>query len=1201
MKSLLEIKPGSADRLGANWDGEGINFALFSAQAEQVELCLFDASGKHETRLVLPGKTHDVWHGYVPGLMPGQLYGYRVHGKYEPHRGMRFNPHKLLLDPYTRLLSKALTPHPSQYGFRTGSPQKDLSISLSDSAPFMPKCVVVGPLADRMEKPNIPWNRSVIYELHVKGFTQLNPAIPETVRGTFLGLSHPRAIEYLKALGVTAVELMPIQAFMDEHALVDLHLTNYWGYNSACFFAPENRYLHQNELVEFRNMVRRFHAQGIEVLLDVVYNHSAEGDHLGPTLNFKGIDNFHYYRLDSQDASRYRNWSGCGNALDFSHPRVVQLTLDSLRFWATEMEVDGFRFDLAPILGRGSTEFSPYAPFFTALAQDPVLRHCKCIAEPWDMGEQGYSVGQFPAGWAEWNDRFRTAMRRFWRGDHHQNSDFAKRLHGSSDLFEAKGRAPWASVNYLASHDGFTLFDLVAFSEKHNWANGENNRDGNDHELPWNHGTEGTTDDHQIVHARLKTRRNLLASLLLSQGTPMLCQGDELGHSQQGNNNAYCQDNRISWLDWETVDDEEWELQRFVQRLIHIRQNHPVFQRDGYVHGSESQASTGLKDIQWLDPAGNALTDTFWHNEQALPFTVIWAAVGREQDTALALCINPHSEDSVGFSLPKVGNGAQWRRLLDSEDPYSNVVVHAPAGSLEQSANSLSLWSLVGQENVYAQTFKRASGVLMHPSSLPGAHGIGTLGAEAKRFVDALVSAKQSLWQVLPLGPTGFGDSPYQSLSTFAGNPLLIDLDVLVQQNLLEKSELKPLEALPADQVDFGSLVQLKVPLLFKAASQFAQKASPAQKVALENFCSENGPNWLDDYARFAVIKAKQNGRPWHEWPADLRRRDASALAAFEQAHLAEIQVQKVLQFLFFQQWHTVKAYANGHGIQIIGDIPIFVAHDSADVWANPSLFDLLPDGTPRVVAGVPPDYFAEKGQRWGNPLFRWKVLEQRGFDWWVARVRASLQRFDRIRLDHFRGFAAYWEVPAEKEDAIEGRWVCGPGMKLFRKLAEVLGPLPIIAEDLGIITPDVEALRAKLGFPGMRVLQFAFGSDPGCAIHRPDQYEEACVAYSGTHDNDTFQGWIKTEPDADTRQRALGYLNALESEWHWSAINAVSQSRAATVIFPIQDLLGLGSEARMNAPGKAQGNWQFRLPAKALSPDLLQRLGGITQSTHRA
>jgi glycogen operon protein len=590
---------------GATWTGDGVSFGLFSANATAVELCLFNDGAPHERARIPLERIGDIWAGHVPGIGPGQLYGYRVHGPYEPRAGHRFNPNKLLLDPHARLLIGEIRWEDAVYGFDRGSDLADLSFSDLDSAPSMPRSVVVDPSFDWGDDapPRRPWSDTLIYEAHVKGLTKLHPELPPDLRGTYEALGHPVIIEHLLRLGVTALELLPIHAFSNDHFLVRRGLVNYWGYSSLGFFAPEARYLGPAGLNGLKSAIAALHRAGIEVILDVVYNHTAELEETGPTLSFRGIDNAVYYKAYPGDPRRTFNCTGCGNSLDASHPAVAQHVLDSLRFWVEEYHVDGFRFDLAPTLARNPYAFDSDAPFLKGLAADPVLSTVKLIAEPWDIGDDGYRLGGFPPPWGEWNDRFRDPVRRFWRGDQGQVLGLVRGVAGSREILEGSGRGPTASVNYVASHDGYTLEDLVSYEQRHNWPNGEENRDGHEPNHSWNCGAEGPTDDPDILHLRARQKRNLLASLMLSQGVPMLLMGDELSRSQRGNNNAYCQDNEVTWLDWVDARKADPDLPAFVARLAEIRRSHAALRRDDFLDGIPDPA-TGLKDVHWLAPDG---------------------------------------------------------------------------------------------------------------------------------------------------------------------------------------------------------------------------------------------------------------------------------------------------------------------------------------------------------------------------------------------------------------------------------------------------------------------------------------------------------------------------------------------------------------------------------------------------------------------
>jgi isoamylase len=686
---------------GATWDGKGTNFALFSAHATRVELCLFDAAGRREReRIVLREYTDQIFHGYVTDVAPGTRYGYRVYGPYDPQNGLRFNPNKLLLDPYAFAHAGKLTWDPACFGYKLES-DDDLSFDERDSAPFVPRCVVVDPSFEwkggRLARGITHWSRTILYELHVRGFTQRHPHIPESLRGTFAALARPEVIDYVTALGVTAVELLPIHIFVADKSLLDRGLTNYWGYDTIGFFAPDPRYAADpgNALREFKHMVDRFHDAGIEVILDVVYNHTAEGNERGPTLSFKGIDNRSYYRLLPDQPRYYINDTGTGNTFNLSHVRVIQLVMDSLRYWAQELHVDGFRFDLGTILAREPNGFDEQSGFLRAVTQDPVLSGLKLIAEPWDCGPGGYQVGRFPPGWAEWNDKFRDTVREYWVGGA-TPAALAPRLCASEDIFNNSGRRPWASVNFITAHDGFTLHDLVSYDGKHNEANGEDNRDGSSNNRSWNGGAEGESDQEAINTLRIRQQRNLLATLLLSQGTPMLLAGDEIDRTQHGNNNAYCQDNEISWIDW-NYGERGAALLAFVRSLIAARRMYPALRRSHFLTGTINRAS-GMKDVTWINPNGLEIPQNEWAGTAVKCFGMLMSGLAGPQastppdEAAVLLLFNPQPE-AVPFTLPAADDSGVWRRLLDTALPDPLAPLDSqPWESYELAARTLALF-----------------------------------------------------------------------------------------------------------------------------------------------------------------------------------------------------------------------------------------------------------------------------------------------------------------------------------------------------------------------------------------------------------------------------------------------------------------------------------------------------------------------------
>jgi isoamylase len=690
----MEVWPGQPYPLGASFDGTGTNFSLFTEVADRVELCLFDGAG-NEHRLDLPEQTALCWHGYVPNLRPGQLYGFRVHGPYEPLLGLRCNSSKVVLDPYAKAIAGGVHWNESIFPYRLGD--DDLVEDASDSGPYMPKSVVIDPwfMWEDDRRPRTPWHETVIYEVHVKGFTYQHPEIPANLRGTYAGLCTPEAIAHFKRLGVTAVELLPVHQFVHDYALVERGLRNHWGYNSIGYFAPHNEYSSSGQdgeqVQEFKRMVQTLHAAGIEVILDVVYNHTAEGNHFGPTLSFRGIDNAAYYRLVPNSRRFYMDYTGTGNSLNMRHPHVLQMIMDSLRYWVLEMHVDGFRFDLAATLARELHDVDRLSAFFDLVQQDPVLSQVKLIAEPWDVGEGGYQVGNFPVLWSEWNGKYRDTVRDFWRGVPSLLGDFAFRFTGSSDLYKDDGRRPYASINFVTAHDGFTLEDLVSYNEKHNEANGEGNRDGESYNRSWNCSIEGPTDDPEVRALRDRQKRNFLATLLLSQGVPMILGGDELGRTQRGNNNCYCQDNELSWFNWHDLDED---LLHFTARLIELRRDHPVFRRRRWFLGRPI-TGTELNDIAWFRPDGGQMGMEDWSSNSRLAVFLNGDEIAapdahgrRVRDDSFFVFFNADPEP-VRFTLPRGPYGRRWMRILDTADPLPRF--HRAGGQVPVAARSLVL------------------------------------------------------------------------------------------------------------------------------------------------------------------------------------------------------------------------------------------------------------------------------------------------------------------------------------------------------------------------------------------------------------------------------------------------------------------------------------------------------------------------------
>ena len=663
---MKRVSPGNPYPLGATWDGKGVNFAIFSGNATSVELCLFqDDCAIEETRILLTERSRYIWHMYVHDIGPGQCYGYRLDGPYDPANGQRYNANKVVIDPYAKAISGPVEWHDSLFGYELG--KDDTVISTTDSAAFIPKAVVIDQFYDweGVARPKRKYHETIIYEAHVKGLTNLHPAIPEEIRGSYSAIAHPVIIAHLKSLGVTAIELMPVHQFINDRHLVEKGLANYWGYNTIGFFAPDSKYsssgYNGGQVREFKDMIKALHREGIEVILDVVYNHTAEGNHLGPTLSFKGVDNEGYYRL-SEDKRYYMDYTGTGNTLNANSPNVLRMMMDSLRYWILEMHVDGFRFDLASALARELNEVNMLGAFFSIIHQDPVISQVKLIAEPWDVGEGGYQVGNFPSGWAEWNGKYRDCIRDYWRGEESILGEFASRITGSPDLYQDNDRSPTASVNFVTAHDGFTLHDLVSYNEKHNEANGEHNEDGEDHNRSCNYGVEGETENPEIIALRNRQKRNLLATLFLSQGVPMLVAGDELGRTQSGNNNAYCQDNELSWINWDKADKE---LLDFTTQLISLRKNNPVFCRRKWFVG-EPVKGTGVPDILWFLPEGTEMQEHNWKEDFAKSLAVFLNAGSH----AFYVIFNAHFE-GVMFRLPPDQFGSQWQKILDTARPDS--------------------------------------------------------------------------------------------------------------------------------------------------------------------------------------------------------------------------------------------------------------------------------------------------------------------------------------------------------------------------------------------------------------------------------------------------------------------------------------------------------------------------------------------------
>ncbi len=1149
LDSLIQ-KASSKNRPGFFLDESGADFVLYSEHARGVSVEIFSQA---ESKVFPLEKEGNLWRVRIEGVNSGMRYGYRV--KSDGSCGTK-ESQALLLDPYAQ-------------GY-AGHYEKDSSLGAAGLFSVVPSKEAFDWEGDAA--PSIPMEKTVFYETHVKGATKLNFEITDAERGTYAGLASKAFISHVKSLGVTSLELLPIFEFIDEDRLIAKGLKNFWGYNPVGFFAPARRYARNQEAApdEFRAMVKKLHAAGLEVILDVVFNHTAETDETGPTLSFRGIDNSVYYKIREDDPNLYVNFTGCGNTFNVSHPAVLELVLDSLRFWVQSMHVDGFRFDLASTLTRESA-------FLEKVKGDPILSGVKLIAEPWDIGPDGYRLGRFGAPFSEWNDRFRDDMRAFWLTHTVGVGALAQRLCASSEIFRYAGRAPQASLNFITAHDGFTLSDLVSYAGKHNDANGEANRDGTDRNLSVNCGVEGETQNVDIARRRKLLRRALLASLFFSQGTPMLLGGDEICHTQEGNNNAYCQDNTTTWIDWDIgkANDER----EFISKLTQIRSAYSQLRSTQWLTG---ELKDGERDIVWLNRMGREMHQEEWNRG----FDTLGALFGRCDGSERLLIYFYRGGHPEEITLPE----GDWTEILRS-DVFESVAPTRGKKTITLTEPTV----LVFTETV--RGFPRESGVLLHVSSLPSVFGSGDFGREARHFVNWLEAAHQSLWQVLPLTVTGEGNSPYMGASVFAGNELFIDFEDLAIKGYIVLSELKETPHFDENRVDFPKVSSWRMKLLERAALRFfSQKTLPESYVSF----IEKEAFWLEDYALFRAISAEQEsfGRcKWQEWPEKLRERNAEALKKARERLSTRINFWRFAQYVFAEQLKALRSYAHARGVRILGDLPIFVSPNSADVWAHRELFVLDKEGNPTAVAGVPPDYFSPTGQLWGNPLYDWKAHKESDYAWWKARIARAATLYDALRIDHFRGFESFWSVPAQSETALDGHWEKGPGKELFDAIKLSAPHLSFIAEDLGIITKEVDQLRESLDFPGMRVLQFAFDGKRENP-HLPGNVVENAAYYPGTHDNDTILGWYESL-DEKTKKTVFEFLGNPESVSE-AALSAVFHSRARYAIVLAQDILGLDSQARMNRPGDATGSWGWRMRRGALGEDRAEKLANLTVASLR-
>jgi glycogen operon protein len=1209
---MRAVWPGRAYPRGATFDGRGVNFAVFSRAATRVEVCLYDPERPENEvdRFDLPDSTGFTFHGYAPGLGPGTLYGYRVHGPYAPERGVRCNPSKLLVDPYARALHGEIDWKQPIFGYRLGDEREDLAIDQADSARGVPKSVVLdGAFEWEGDEPLItPWRKTVIYEAHVRGLTRLHPDLPEEQRGTYAGLAHPAIIEHLKKLGVTAIELLPVHAHADDGMLEGRKLTNYWGYSTLGFFAPEARYASDRRpggaVTEFKRMVKALHAAGIEVILDVVYNHTCEGNHLGPTLSFRGLDNVTYYWL-MPEARHYLDFTGTGNSLDASNPETARLIADSLRYWATEMHVDGFRFDLATTLGRvGRGQFDPYAPIFQIIAQDPVISRCKLIAEPWDVGLGGYQSGNFPAPFREWNGKYRDTLRRFWRGDESLASDVGFRLAGSSDLFQGERRRPQASINFVTAHDGFTLHDLVTYGSKHNEANGERNQDGADDNQSWNHGVEGETVDPAIALLRARQQRNLLATLFLSQGVPMMLGGDELGRTQRGNNNAYCQDNEISWVDW-NLDERGQSLLAFTQRLAALRHRHCVLQRPRFLTGDVVWDST-FRDIVWLRPDGEELEPEDWRSPSvySLGFFLGGDAIQmvdergeRLIDDNLLVLMNPHFEP-IAFRLPGEGASGTWYVELDTADP-DRVPGGECVGDYKMTARSLvalrqPLPPKVAREAAVAPARvgkreaarrRRRAGVVIPlfsiRSSASSGWGLGEV-PDVARFASWAAKAGFSVVQLLPVGETSGADpSPYGASSAFAIDPVYLSLDecrdfMAAGGRSALPRELQELlgQVAASAHVDWAGARRLKqagIQLAFAhfLRAEWSKDTQPARDFA--QFMRAQA-HWLDDHALYRVFHDRF-GRSWLDWPPEARDRDPGAIAALRREARDDILRVKWTQWQLDGQWRAARRAAAAEGVELMGDLPFVVGTDSADVWAHREIFRT------DLHVGTPPEEGAPEGQDWGLPAYDWSTMARDRFAWIRERSMRSGALYGMYRIDHVMGFyrtfyrsvdgrAKGFLPPNEHEQIQQGEAL----MRLMGQWAEV------VAEDLGYVPTYLRPSLERLGIPGYKVLRWEKDGD---AYRDPSSWPETSVSTGSTHDTDTVADWFDgLPPEQRDRLRQVPGLAELGDTFDDRArdllLKVIYEAPSALALVTFQD--ALGTRDRINVPGTVDAkNWTYR------------------------
>ena len=1205
---MRRIGTGSPEPLGVTPERGGANIAVFSAHATAIDVCLFDAAGETEReRIALPERTGDIFHGFVAGIAAGDRYGLRAHGPYDLRSGHRFNPAKLLVDPYARALDRPFALNPAMFGGSADGAARDDT----DSAPFVPRGIVTpmpGLGAGPVQHPRVPASEAILYELHVRGFTRMHPGVPDALRGTCAGLAHPAALAHLRRLGITTVELMPIAAAIDERHLAQHGLSNYWGYNPGALFVPDPR-LAPGGIDELRRCVAALQTAGIEVILDVVLNHTGEGDARGPTLSLRGLDNATYYRTVDGDRARYVDDTGCGNTLALDRAPALRLAMDVLRYYAEAAGVDGFRFDLATTLGRSDGGFDPAAPLLQAIAQDPVLRDLKLIAEPWDVGRGGYRLGAFPAGWGEWNDRYRDTARRFWRGEAGLMGDLATCFAGSADVFAGRSRAPSRSVNFVTAHDGFTLADLVSYVTKHNEMNGEDNRDGTDANCSWNHGIEGPTTDAAIRSKRGRDIRNLLATLLLSRGTPMLAMGDELGRTQRGNNNAYAQDNALTWIDWESADSA---LTDFVAVLIDLRKRHPALRADRWLTGAPIDG-TGIPDVEWRHPDGRALNGNDWSNPDGRTLVAIFYASGLDAagPDRVAVALNA-GEGPVTVRWPDARADCVWRHCIDTALPSGRrdsapiiagdstviasrsvvVLAEEPGNArprqrsgiepevLDRLAAAAGIahewWDLAGRRHVVGADTKRAllaaMGLAADSSSEARGRLVELADARERRRLPPIVAPDRCylppeiregarrfglaahLYSLRRRGDQGIGDfttlslmgdataraggrlvginplhalfaedreraSPYHPSDRRFLDPIYVDVtrvpDFEASRDarvLLEQSGSRIAELSAQAAVDYTGVWQLKRALLDACFAHFEQRPPPDPLVAEFDRFVAGGGLPLRQFAVFETIAAAHPREPWYQWPADLRRPNASGIADFAGLHARRVRFALYLQWLADRQLAAAARHARASGLALgfFRDLAVGAAPDGAELWANPGAF------ARGVSIGAPPDPFSTAGQNWNLPPPNPQSMMASGCSGFRDLLAANMRHAGALRIDHVMGLSRLFWIP-EGATAAEGAYVDYPLDGLLHALAleSTRARCLVVGEDLGTVPEGFREQLAAIDVLSYRVLWF---ERDGAGFTAPSRYPVKAATCVSTHDLPTIAGWW-TGADIDEKQ----------------------------------------------------------------------------------